>query len=74
MSGFILDFSKAKKFPDLEIPHCTSSKINSIFFLSHSFLNSFKHQSGITLIPPSPIIGSIMIAAVFLFIFFFKDL
>ena len=71
-TGF--DFSKAKKLPDLETPHCTSSKISNIFFLLHNFLNSFKHQSGTTLIPPSPIIGSIIIAAVFLVIFFFKDL
>ena len=68
------DFSNAKKLPDLEIPHCTSSKISNIFFLLHSFLNSSKHQSGTTLIPPSPIIGSIIIAAVFLVILFFKDL
>ena len=32
MSGFTLDFSKAKKSPDLAMPHCTSSKSIKFFF------------------------------------------
>jgi acetylornithine/N-succinyldiaminopimelate aminotransferase len=74
MSGFTLDCSKAKKSPVLEIPDCTSSKISNIFFLLQIFLNPFKHQSGITFIPPSPMMVSTIIAAVFLVIFFFSDL
>ena len=53
ISGFNFRFFKSKKSPDLEIPHCTSSNINNIFFLLHSFLNSFKQKSGITFIPDS---------------------
>ena len=74
ISGFIPDCSKAKKSEDLPIPSCTESAMRSIFFLLQSFLNSLKQKSGITLIPPSPIIFSTMIAAVFLVIFFFNDL
>ena len=44
ISGLTLDFSKAKKSPDREIPHCTSSKISNIFFLLHNFLKPLKHQ------------------------------
>ena len=74
ISGFTFECSKAKNFPVLPIPHWTSSSINNIFFLSQIFLNSFKHQLGITFIPPSPIIGSTIIAAVFFVIDFLRDL
>ena len=72
ISGFTLAYSKAKNFPDLPIPHWTSSKINSIFFLLQSFLIALIHQFGMTFIPPSPIMVSIIIAAVFLLINFFN--
>ena len=39
ISGFTFDLSKAKKSPLLPMPHCTSSKINNIFFRYKFFLN-----------------------------------
>ena len=70
ISGVIPEFSNAKKFPVL-YADCTSSKIKSILCSSHNSLKPFIQKSGTTLIPPSPIIVSIIIAAVFLFIVFF---
>ena len=64
ISGLILDHWYEKSFPVLPTPVCTSSKINKIFFLSHNFLKPSKHSFGTTLMPPSPKIGSIIIAAV----------
>ena len=37
ISGFTLDLSKARKSPDREIPHCTSSNISNIFFFVTKF-------------------------------------
>ena len=70
MSGFIPEGSKAKKFPVL-YALCTSSKINNILCSLHNSLKPLRQKSGTTLMPPSPIIVSIIIAAVFLLITFF---
>ena len=47
ISGLIFAYSNAKNLPLLPIPHCTSSRINKIFFSLQIFLKYLRHLSGI---------------------------
>ena len=70
ISGITLCNSKPQYFsPTLPNPVCTSSAIKSILCFSRTFLHIFIKLSGISICPPQLIIGSKIIALIFLFAF-----
>jgi len=64
MSGSMPKCWNAHIFPVMPTPACTSSKINSISFSSHSWRMARKNSGRKWLSPPSPWIGSMMKAAI----------
>ena len=56
-------YSDAKYFPVLQLPHCTSSAISMMPLSSQIFLSLFTNSIGAGMNPPSPCNGSRITAA-----------